>query len=160
MKRLHVSLHVNDIDESVRFYSTLFGAEPTLLKDDYAKWMLDDPRVNFVIQPGNGRTGLNHLGIQGEDAAEFNEVSGRMASSEAPTIDQPDAVCCYAKSNKKWGQDPQGVIWESFHTTGVSEAFGSDGVHANDFAGQDGAVCNGSVDAADFRPAKETSCCG
>jgi len=146
----------------VQFYSSLFGVEPTLLKNDYAKWMLEDPCVNFVIQPGKGRTGLNHLGIQGEDATEFDEVSERMMSSEAPTVDQPGAVCCYSKSNKKWGQDPQGVIWESFHTTGTSDAFGADGIQASDFADQEGAVCNGSVEAADFRSenTKETSCCG
>jgi catechol 2,3-dioxygenase-like lactoylglutathione lyase family enzyme len=128
MKRLHVHVSVDDLDESVRFYSTLFAAEPTVLKGDYAKWMLDDPRVNFAIstgcRPGGHAPGLSHLGIQAEDESELSEVYERLARAERPIVEQKNATCCYAKSDKQWIADPQGVPWETFLTYGESTVYG------------------------------------
>ena len=110
MKRLHVHVSVDDLAQSIRFYSTLFAAEPTVLKDDYAKWMLEDPRVNFAISKREGRTaGISHLGIQAEDEGELAEVYDRLALAERPTVEEKAATCCYAKSDKQWIADPQGV---------------------------------------------------
>jgi catechol 2,3-dioxygenase-like lactoylglutathione lyase family enzyme len=124
MKRLHVNLAVADIPASVRFYTGLFGAEPTVLKPDYAKWMLDDPRVNFAIAARGKRPGFDHLGIQAEDRAELAEVYGRLKAAEGPVLEQGDVACCYAKSEKSWVMDPQGVAWEAFFTHGESTVYG------------------------------------
>jgi catechol 2,3-dioxygenase-like lactoylglutathione lyase family enzyme len=124
MKRLHVHVAVDDIARSVRFYATLFAAEPTVLKPDYAKWMLDDPRVNFAISQRGRAAGLSHLGIQVEDAAELTEVYDRLQRAEAPVLDTGATTCCYAKSEKQWIADPQGVPWETFLTQGESTVYG------------------------------------
>jgi hypothetical protein len=125
MKRLHVHVSVDDLALSARFYSTLFAAEPTLVKDDYAKWMLDDPRVNFAISTRPGRaSGISHLGIQAEDEAELAEVHDRLTRAERPTVEAKAAICCYAKSDKEWIADPQGVPWETFFTYGESTVYG------------------------------------
>jgi catechol 2,3-dioxygenase-like lactoylglutathione lyase family enzyme len=126
MKRLHISLAVDDLDRTVAFYSTLFEAEPTVRKADYAKWMLDDPRVNFAVQTRGARKGLDHLGIQVEDRDELGEVYARLEAAGAPSHDEGETVCCYAKSEKRWVVDPQGVAWETFLTTGDSPVYGSD----------------------------------
>ncbi len=126
MKRLHVHVNVEDLAESIGFYSTLFAAEPTVLKDDYAKWMLDDPRVNFAISDRKDKTGINHLGIQVDDDEELAELSERLASAGREVVEQKDAHCCYARGNKAWVTDPQGVAWESFATSGSIEIFGAD----------------------------------
>ena len=135
MKRLHVSMRVRDMAESVAFYSSLFDAEPTVEKLDYAKWMLDDPHVNFVIEPTSGETGVDHLGIQTESEAELDEMAGRIAAAGAPSITQKDAVCCYAKSDKHWVRDPQGLAWETFFTHGKSLTYGPDTLEALEKAG-------------------------
>src|SRR5207245_4728359 len=110
MKRLHVYLSVDDLAQSTRFYSTLFAAEPTVVKDDYVKWMLDDPRVNFAISTRAGRTaGISRLGIQAEDETELAEIYERLSRAERPTIETKNATCCYAQSDKQWIADPQGV---------------------------------------------------
>lgn len=124
MKRLHVNVNVQDIDQSIRFYSTLFAAEPTVLKNDYAKWMLDDPIVNFAISQCGSGTGIAHLGIQAEDETELAEVYGRLQNAGGPTLDEGETTCCYARSNKQWIEDPQGVSWETFYTHGESETYG------------------------------------
>jgi catechol-2,3-dioxygenase len=124
MKRLHVHVAVEDLARSVRFYATLFAVEPTVLKPDYAKWMLDDPRVNFAISRRGHAAGLSHLGIQVEDAAELAEVYGRLQRAEAPVLDTGATTCCYAKSEKQWIADPQGVAWETFLTHGESTVYG------------------------------------
>jgi len=118
MKRFHVHLGVPDLDASIRFYADLFGFEPTVRKVDYAKWMLDDPRVNFAIsQRANGRKGLNHLGLQAESAEELGEIERRFLHADAAsTVAETDISCCYARSNKHWVKDPQGIAWEAFHT--------------------------------------------
>ena len=125
MKRLHVHVAVDDLVQSTRFYSTLFAAEPTVVKDDYVKWMLEDPRVNFAISTRPGRAaGISHLGIQVEDEAELAEVYDRLARAERPIVEAKAATCCYAKSDKRWIADPQGVPWETFFTYGESTVYG------------------------------------
>ena len=125
MKRLHVHVGVNDLDRSIGFYSTLFGAEPTVMKEDYAKWMLDDPRVNFAISSGNHASkGIEHLGIQAENEVELSEVYGRLKAADRPVLEEGATTCCYAKSEKSWVSDPDGVIWEAFHTTGEATVYG------------------------------------
>ena len=126
MKRLHINLAVEDLDRSIAFYSSLFGAEPTLRKPDYAKWMLDDPRVNLAIQTRGARKGLDHLGIQVETGYELATVFGRLASSAAPPHEEGETVCCYARSVKRWAFDPDGIAWETFLTTGESATYGND----------------------------------
>ncbi len=130
MKRLHVHVSVDDISASVRFYSTLFAAQPAIVKDDYAKWLLDDPRVNFAISSRGAATGIRHLGIQVEDRAELTEVYERLKRAEAPVLEEGATTCCYSQSEKSWIADPQGVRWEAFLTTGASATYGGDGTHA------------------------------
>ncbi|MGH8196734.1 MAG: ArsI/CadI family heavy metal resistance metalloenzyme [Steroidobacteraceae bacterium] len=126
MKRLHVHVSVGDLADSIRFYSTLFAAEPAVRKDDYAKWMLDDPRLNFAISRRGGANGIRHLGIQVEDAEELEEIYARLKQADAPVLEEGATTCCYAKSEKSWIEDPQGVKWETFLTTGSSTVYGSD----------------------------------
>ena len=125
MKRLHVHVGVADLDRSIGFYSTLFGEEPTVIKPDYAKWMLDDPRVNFAISASNVQNGVEHLGIQVEDQDELAEVYGRLKSADRPVLEEGCTTCCYAKSEKSWVSDPDGVVWEAFLTTGDSTVYGN-----------------------------------
>jgi len=125
MKRLHVHVGVSDLDNSIGFYSTLFGAAPSVVKADYAKWMLDDPRVNFAVSSGkHARKGIEHLGIQVEDGAELDEVYGRLKVAGRPVLEEGETTCCYAKSEKSWVSDPDGVIWEAFHTMGEATVYG------------------------------------
>lgn len=126
MKRLHVHVAVDDLETSIRFYSALFAAEPSVHKPDYAKWMMEDPRVNFAISQRSGTAGLDHLGIQVEDAGELNEVYGRLKKAERPVLEQGATTCCYAKSEKSWIIDPQGISWETFLTHGESTIYGDD----------------------------------
>jgi catechol 2,3-dioxygenase-like lactoylglutathione lyase family enzyme len=124
MKRMHVSLAVANLDDSIRFYSGLFGAEPTVKKPDYAKWMLDDPRLNFSLTARGAKPGVDHLGIQAEDETELDEVYARLRASEGAIAEEGAVTCCYHKSEKSWVFDPQGVAWEAFLTHGESETFG------------------------------------
>lgn len=125
MKRLHIHVGVSDLDQSIAFYSTLFGSAPDVAKADYAKWMLDDPRVNFAVSSGkHARKGIEHLGIQAEDGAELAEVYGRLASAGRPVLEEGATTCCYARSEKSWVTDPDGVIWEAFHTIGEATSYG------------------------------------
>ena len=125
MKRLHVHVSVEDLAQSIRFYSTLFAVSPTVVKDDYAKWMLEDPRVNFAISKLTGRTaGISHLGIEAEDETELAEVYDRLSRAERPIVEAKAATCCYAKSDKQWIADPQGVPWETFFTYGEATVYG------------------------------------
>ena len=124
MKRLHVHVGVNDLDQSIQFYSTLFGSEPTVTKSDYAKWMLEDPRVNFAISAGNAHKGVEHLGIQVESQDELGEVYGRLAAADRPVLEEGATTCCYARSEKSWIADPQGVVWEAFFTNGEATIYG------------------------------------
>jgi catechol 2,3-dioxygenase-like lactoylglutathione lyase family enzyme len=124
MKRMHVHVAVEDLDRSIGFYSALFAAEPAVVKSDYAKWMLDDPRVNFAISTRGRKPGLDHLGIQVEDKAELNEVYARLDKADGAVIDQGQTACCYATSEKSWIDDPAGIAWETFLTTGESTDYG------------------------------------
>ena len=134
MKRLHVSFNVENLEKSVAFYSTLFNASPTVLKDDYAKWMLDDPRVNFVLEGGGGQPGFGHAGIQVEEEAELGEMFDRLKSAEAPYLEEGETTCCYAKSEKSWTSDPDGVMWEAFYTHHQSEERGASNFESEEFA--------------------------
>ena len=124
MKRLHIHLAVENLAESIRFYSTLFAAAPNVAKSDYAKWMLDDPRVNFAISTRGAEVGLNHLGMQVEAAEELDEIHARLRNLDAEVTAETGAACCYARSDKYWTTDPQGIAWESFHTLGDIPVFG------------------------------------
>ena len=126
MKRFHVHVAVNDLQQSIRFYSAIFGAEPAVTKPDYAKWMLEDPRINFAISNGSGKRGIDHLGLQAENADELEEIGSRLAEADVSTTAQKGANCCYAKSDKYWTIDPQGVAWESFHTLDSVPMYGRD----------------------------------
>jgi len=116
MKRFHVHVHVEDLAQSVAFYSKLFAAEPARLEGDYAKWMLDDPRINFAISTRGGKPGVDHLGFQTDDAEELNELKARARAADLAMAEQGETTCCYARSEKHWITDPQGVPWEHFHT--------------------------------------------
>lgn len=130
MKRLHVHVSVKDLATSIRFYSELFASEPSVHKDDYAKWMLDDPCVNFAISQRDGRPGVQHLGIQVEDRSELAEVYARLQRAERPVVEEGETTCCYAHSEKSWIDDPQGVQWETFLTNGASTVYGTDRIRS------------------------------
>jgi catechol 2,3-dioxygenase-like lactoylglutathione lyase family enzyme len=150
MKRLHVHLGVADLDSSIAFYSTLFGAAPSVLKPDYAKWMVEDPRVNFAISSGRrAAAGIEHLGIQAEDPGELEEVYARLESAGRPVLEEGATTCCYAKSEKSWVTDPDGVIWEAFHTTGEATVYGDssafDAIAAASPAAAPGKCCGPAI---------------
>jgi catechol 2,3-dioxygenase-like lactoylglutathione lyase family enzyme len=115
MKRFHVHVSVDDLDANVKFYSTVFGVPPTVVKPDYAKWMVDDPRINFAISK-RGAPGIDHLGVQVESEEELTALREQVAGAQIAALDQPDSACCYARSDKYWATDPQGIAWETFHT--------------------------------------------
>jgi uncharacterized glyoxalase superfamily protein PhnB len=125
MKRMHVHVSVENIPHAVAFYSTLFAAQPAVVKDDYAKWMLDDPRVNFAIWTRGREAGLDHLGIQVESADELQEVYARLRQAGGAILEQGQTTCCYAQSEKSWIDDPAGISWEAFHTTGGATHYGT-----------------------------------
>jgi catechol 2,3-dioxygenase-like lactoylglutathione lyase family enzyme len=129
---------VNDLDKSIGFYTSLFDSEPTVVKEDYAKWMLDDPRVNFAITTRGQRKGIDHLGIQVENEAELDEVYSRLQTAGARVIEEGETTCCYANSEKSWIFDPENVAWETFLTRGESPVYGSDFIEA---AAQDSTCC-------------------
>jgi catechol 2,3-dioxygenase-like lactoylglutathione lyase family enzyme len=124
MKRFHVHVSVADLDASVRFYSVLFGVEPTILKPDYAKWMIEDPRINFAISSRGVKPGVDHLGVQVDSEPELIALREQTAAAEIARRDQAGAECCYARSDKYWTTDPQGVPWETFHTLDTIPVYG------------------------------------
>ncbi|WP_426168594.1 ArsI/CadI family heavy metal resistance metalloenzyme [Sandarakinorhabdus sp. DWP1-3-1] len=158
MKRLHVHVGVDDLATSITFYSTLFAAPPTVVEADYAKWMLDDPRVNFAISAGHAGRGIEHLGIQAEDAEELAEMAARLAQAEGPVLDEGATTCCYAQSTKAWISDPQGVVWETFLTSGVTSDYGNAPALARLASSAHAAV--GACCAPALAPAPATGCCG
>jgi catechol-2,3-dioxygenase len=123
MKRFHVHLNVEDLAQSVAFYSKLFGAEPTRVEADYAKWMLEDPRINFAISTRGSKAGIDHLGFQADSAEELAELKARAQSADVALLDEGATSCCYAESEKHWVTDPQGIAWEHFHTLGNIPVF-------------------------------------
>jgi catechol 2,3-dioxygenase-like lactoylglutathione lyase family enzyme len=151
MKRLHLHVSVPDLSQSIQFYETLFGAAPSVVKEDYAKWMLDDPRVNFAISQRERAAGVDHVGIQVESAGELAELSHRLKAAGAQTFDQEAATCCYAKSDKSWVSDPAGVRWETFFTFGEATTYGEDQALEALETAQASAGCCG--------PAKASACC-
>jgi len=164
MKRLHVHVGVADLDRSIAFYSTLFGASPTVTKPDYAKWMLEDPKINFAISAGrHPARGVEHLGIQVEDEAELATVYGRLRAADRPVLEEGATTCCYAQSEKSWIADPDGVVWEAFLTKGEATVYG-DSPALRELAGA-AACCDALTpqgvccDAKPDRPAA-APCCG
>ena len=153
MKRFHAHVRVGDLESSVRFYSALFGAEPAVLKPDYAKWMLDDPRINFAITGGAENPGLDHLGLQVESDDELATVAARLKQAEASVAAQKNASCCYAVGNKEWSADPSGISWETFYTFGESTIYGSDTI-------PDKAISIASSDACCPTDLPGSTCCG
>jgi predicted enzyme related to lactoylglutathione lyase len=156
MKRMHVHVAVNDLSQSIGFYSTLFDAQPRVVKPDYAKWMLDDPRVNFAISTRGRAAGLDHLGIQVENKSELHEVYARLHKAGGAVIEQGETACCYAKSEKSWIEDPAGIAWETFHTTGENTDYG-DGTGENDARVAHAKACSASQASA--APAAASACC-
>lgn len=142
MKRFHMHLAVDDIEKNVRFYAALFGVQPTVHKPDYAKWMLDDPRINFAISTHAPTPGLDHLGIQVDSDEELDSMRSQMVAADAATVESENAACCYATSKKHWVQDPQGVAWEAYHTLGTIPVFGQ-----------------GRIASADAGAAASSACC-
>lgn len=150
MKRLHVHVAVADLAASVRFYSTLFGGAPTVLKDDYAKWQLDDPRVNFAVSARGAAPGLNHLGVQTDSDAELETLHAQLQQAELATQPEHEVACCYARSNKYWVTDPSGIAWETFHTLGSVPTF--------DEAAADG-CCTPAAAPAPRKAQNAAGCC-
>ena len=134
MKRFHVHLRVGDLDASVAFYQRLFGVEPTRREADYAKWMLEDPRINFAISTRGGGAGLDHFGFQTDTESELEELKRSAEAADMALIDEGSTSCCYARSDKHWIVDPQGVAWEHFHTLGDIPVFNESSSTASDSA--------------------------
>lgn len=130
MKRMHIHISVDNLVHSAAFYRQLFGAEPTVLKPDYAKWMLDNPHVNFAISQRGETPGLNHLGIQVESAEELAEIQARLQAADMAMLTETGTTCCYAKSDKHWVQDPSGIAWEAYHTLDSAPTFNNAGGEA------------------------------
>jgi len=151
MKRFHVHVAVDDLDANIQFYSTVFGMAPTVLKPDYAKWMVDDPRVNFAISKRGLKPGVDHLGIQVESEAELASLREQVAAAEIPALDQANTVCCYARSDKYWINDPQGIAWETFHTLDSVPVYGETS-HL-----QQTACCSPTPQPS--QPANSNTCC-
>ena len=154
MKRFHAHVHVDDLTQSIAFYSKLFAAAPTRVEADYAKWMLEDPRVNFAISTRGAKPGLDHFGMQTDDAAELAELKARAEAADMTLLDEGNTTCCYARSEKHWVTDPQGIAWEHFHTLGDIPVF-------NEAAPSSapGACCTPSA-AAPAPAAPRAACCG
>jgi catechol-2,3-dioxygenase len=123
MKRFHIHVGVKDLTHSIQFYSTLFGQQPTKVKEDYAKWMLEDPRVNFAISTRAGKEGVDHLGLQVDEAHELSAISECLRKADLGVFDEGATTCCYAESSKAWVKDPSGIAWETYHTMNDAETF-------------------------------------
>jgi len=151
MKRMHLHVGVSDLDTSIAFYTGLFGAEPTVTKPDYAKWMLDDPRINFAISAkAEAQKGIEHIGLQAETLDELGEIYGRLKAAGRPVLEEGTATCCYAQSEKNWITDPDGVVWEAFLTTGEATIYGDKLQVAN---------AQANLNALESANASATTCC-
>ncbi|WP_077035564.1 ArsI/CadI family heavy metal resistance metalloenzyme [Pelomonas sp. KK5] len=164
MKRFHVHAHVEDLKASIAFYSALFGAAPTRVEGDYAKWMLDDPRINFAISTRGGKPGVDHLGIQTDTGEELVELKSRAKAADMALLDEGETTCCYAHSDKYWLTDPQGIAWEQFHTLGSIPVFSQGQPVAAEAAEPPSACCIGEAPKAKVSkgiaiPVKAASSC-
>jgi catechol 2,3-dioxygenase-like lactoylglutathione lyase family enzyme len=161
MKRFHVHVSVDDLDANIRFYSTVFGVPPTVVKPDYAKWMLDDPRVNFALSKRGAPAGVDHLGVQVDSDEELAQMREQVGRAQIAALDQTGAACCYARSNKYWVTDPQGIAWETFHTLDSVPVYGEDNRGAQ--AAQEPAACctpAAKVSRIPVQAAPASGCCG
>ena len=156
MKRMHVHVSVENLTGAVGFYSALFSAKPNVLKGDYAKWMLEDPRMNFAISTRGRQPGLDHLGIQVESADELQDVYARLREAGGAVVEQGQTSCCYAKSEKSWIDDPAGISWETFHTTGENTEYGDGSGEREARIAHAKSCCAPETKAA---VAAETACC-
>ena len=154
MKRFHVHMQVEDLQKSIQFYNQLFAAQPARQEADYAKWMLEDPRLNFAISSRGGKVGLDHLGFQVDDAAELAELKTRAESADMALLDQGNTSCCYARSEKHWLTDPQGIAWEQFHTLGNIPVFNESTQSA-----EVSACCAPEAAPATLVPEAQSACC-
>jgi predicted enzyme related to lactoylglutathione lyase len=154
VKRMHVHVAVEELQKSIEFYSALFDAEPAVVKSDYAKWMLDDPRMNFAISTRGREPGLDHLGIQVESQTELHEVCARLKKAGGAVIEQGATACCYAQSEKSWIDDPAGIAWGTFHTTGENINYG-DGGGENEARMAHGKACR----VPQVAPVDTSACC-
>jgi catechol 2,3-dioxygenase-like lactoylglutathione lyase family enzyme len=163
MKRFHVHVQVDDLAASTRFYAAMFGAEPSVLKTDYAKWMLEDPRINFAISARGGKTGVNHLGFQLDSDDELRAMRQQVEAADAASlVEQSGTTCCYAKSDKYWVTDPTGIPWETYHTLDSVPVFGVNDVPGAEPVATSGSACCAPATApvaASAREAPATSCC-
>lgn len=155
MNRFHVHLNVIDLSASVRFYTELFATAPTVLKPDYAKWMLEDPRVNFAISNTGRPPGVDHLGIQVDSSNGLSVLGERLKAAGSTVVPEDAAVCCYARSDKLWTEDPQGTRWESFHTLGEATTYSA----GESACATDGSSCTPDVSAMQPNLDKVSSCC-
>jgi hypothetical protein len=154
MKRFHVHVAVDDLAANIKFYSSLFGAAPSIAKSDYAKWMLEDPQINFAISQRGAKPGLDHLGFQVDSDEELRQLRGEIDSAHIAAFDQPNAACCYARADKYWMTDPQGIAWETFRSLNEVPVFGAD-------TSKEGNACCSPPRALDTasREAHRKSCC-
>ena len=157
MKRFHVHVAVPDLNSGVRFYASLFGVPPSVLKADYAKWMLEDPRINFAISQRSGRSGVNHLGLQTDSDAELDDLNAQLQRASLTTLAEKDVSCCYARSNKYWITDPAGVAWETFHSLGSVPTYDGAAATAAPLPQADATQCCGPASATSTGAA---ACCG
>lgn len=156
MKRLHIHLAVEDLDKNIAFYSTLFGAQPTLQHDDYAKWMLDDPRINFAISNRSEKTGLDHMGLQAENDQELQQIKQDLEKTQSPIEEQIGTSCCYSESDKYWITDPQGIAWESFHSLNEIPTFNKEKENSDK---TNTSACCPTETKVEIKSTK-SSCCG
>lgn len=155
MKRFHVHVAVENIEANIRFYSAVFGATPTVSKPDYAKWMLDDPRINFAISQRGLTAGLDHLGVQVESDEELTALREQIGKAEIAALDQSNATCCYARSDKYWITDPQGIAWETFHTLDSIPVYGERMPKVS----VEQESCCAPAPTVTIQPAKKAACC-
>ncbi|WP_175772512.1 ArsI/CadI family heavy metal resistance metalloenzyme [Paraburkholderia phenazinium] len=158
MKRFHIHVHVDDLAASIAFYSKLFAAEPLRVEADYAKWMLDDPRVNFAISTRGTKTGVDHLGFQVDDAAELAELAARADAADMALLDQGETTCCYARSDKHWVLDPQGIPWEHFHTLVGAPVYGESRQTSSSAGATSCCAPSGKPVAIPIKPAGSACC--
>ena len=161
MKRFHVHVAVKDLESSIRFYSALFGVEPTVTKTDYAKWMVDDPRINFAISERGARTGVNHLGLQVDSDEELEQLRVQAQRADLAAAAEKNVSCCYARGNKYWYTDPQGVAWETYHTLEQVEFFRSDADEREQSDSAAASSCCGPSTATSVHSERRTdsACC-